>query len=322
MAAENLLDVRGLSIGPLHAPPLVKDLSFSLEKGQSLGMLGASGSGKSLTLMALMRLLPHPGLCRQKGDILFAGRDLALLSELEMQALRGRSMAAVFQDPLASLNPVRSLGSQLREVFTFHEQGMSPQEISLRLRETLQAVGLQDHEALLQQYPHQISGGMRQRVAIAMAILLDPELVLADEPSSSLDVALQAQVLKLLQKLQSERGLSLLFVSHDLAVIADLCRQCLVLYEGRIVEKAPTIQLIEQPLHPYTQALIAALPLHGRPPRRTLKAKIETEAGQVRGCSFQYQCRYADAVCRTEEPILRQLQSEHWIACHRAEEIG
>lgn len=313
MQSTSLLDVKGLTIGPLQGPPLVEDLCFSMLESENLGLLGESGSGKSLTVMALLRLLPWPPLIIQKGDIRFAGRDVMKASANELQAMRGRELMAIFQDPLASLNPVRSLGAQIREMFTYHPTAGREQ----RIQDVLKSVGLTETKHLLKQYPHQISGGMRQRFVIAMAIALRPRLLIADEPSSALDVTLQAQLIELLRRLQREEGMSLLCVSHDLGVLAELSDTCMVLFRGRMIEKAPTLSLIAAPRHPYTRALVSSLPRAGT----SLKPRAEagTETG---GCVYRSGCSFAIPRCQAEIPLWRPLQEQHWIACHRAEEIA
>lgn len=321
MQTSSLLAVKGLTIGALNGQVLVSDLHFSLGERENVGLLGESGSGKSLTAMALLRLLPWPPILIQKGEIYFMGQDLCLATDEDLQKIRGRLMAAICQDPLASLNPVRRLGFQLREIFSYHsiEPGIAEQ----RIQEVLRAVGLRDGQQLMDQYPHQISGGMRQRFLIAMAIALRPRLLIADEPSSALDATLQAQMIALLLRLQREENMSILFISHDLGVLAELCSSCIVLYRGHLLEKAPIAALLAGGSHPYSRALLAHLPgaRRNKVSKERAGPRLRSGAMLQRGCIYEASCEHALDLCRAEVPPLRLIEDEHWVACHRAGEI-
>jgi oligopeptide/dipeptide ABC transporter ATP-binding protein len=284
----------------------VDHVSFDVKKGEMLGIVGESGSGKSATSLSILRLLPRQGRL-VSGEVELAGTKLTSLSEDHMRAVRGRRIAMIFQDPMTALNPYLRIGEQLTEGAMLH-LGLSEKDAAERARHLLDRVRIADARARLRSYPHELSGGMRQRVMIAMALLCDPELLIADEPTTALDVTVQAQILELLSELRRERGLSIVLVTHDLGVVASTCDRVLVMYAGRVVELAPARELFSRPLHPYTAALVQSLPrvdrkaehrletISGMPPR--------LDQGPFTECSFAPRCRYIHDACRTGEPAL------------------
>ena len=308
-AAEPLLEVRNLRTEfPLEAGVVraVDDVSFEVKRGELLGIVGESGSGKSITSLSILGLLPPRGRVAA-GSIRLGGTDLLALPERERQRVRGRRIAMIFQDPMTSLNPYLRVSEQLVEGPLLH-LGLTHREALTRARELLERVRIPNAAERLRSYPHELSGGMRQRVMIAMALLCDPELLIADEPTTALDVTVQAQILDLLQELQKERGLSILLISHDLGVIANRSDRVIVMYAGRVVESAPADELFSRPLHPYTLALLRSLPridqkaharlesIPGMPPR--------LDRGPFRECSFAPRCRFVHDACRAGDPPL------------------
>ena len=308
MALIEIEDLR-IEFGAETAPAIAVDgVDLALDAGEVVGCVGESGSGKSVTALALMGLVEFPGRVRAR-RVAFAGRDLLALSDAQRRALVGKDMAMIFQDPLASLNPCFTVAFQLTETLRIH--GSDAERVSARLRraralELLRQVEIPDAEARLAAFPHQLSGGMAQRVMIAMAIACNPKLLIADEPTTALDVTVQAQVLELLLRLQRERGMALLLITHDLAVVAETAQRVFVMYAGQVVETGAVPQIFEAPVHPYTQALLAALPEHNRD-RARLKAIPGVVPGQHDrpvGCLLHPRCDYAVARCRMERPPL------------------
>lgn len=265
---------------------LVKGVSFQLADGETIGIVGESGCGKSLTVQAIMRLLPQPDIIIRHGKILFNGTDLTRLDSTELNAIRGNKIAMIFQEPMTALNPVRTIASQIREQILLHQPKLNKQQVKKTCIDLLTDVGIEQAEKRQDNYPHQLSGGMRQRAMIAMALSCQPELIIADEPTTALDVNIQAQILTLLHTLQQKYNTSLIFISHDLAVIAQMCQQALVMYQGKIIERADIEQLFQQPKHPYTQALMLCSPSKLHPCRQPLPSipqaqdRNESEAEQ------------------------------------------
>jgi oligopeptide/dipeptide ABC transporter ATP-binding protein len=260
--SDNLLEVRNLRVGfdtdDGHVTA-VDGISFSIRRGTVTGIVGESGCGKTVTSMSIMRLLPQPSGSISGGNILFEGKDLASASEAEMWALRGKRIGMIFQEPMTSLNPVHKVGRQVAEVFRIHE-GLSKEDALARAVEVLRMVLIPSPEIRAGEYPHQLSGGMRQRVGIAMAMALRPSLLIADEPTTALDVTVQAQILDLMRDLQKSMGMSVLLITHDLGVIAEMCEEVVVMYAGRIVERASALELFARPRHAYTRGLLASIP--------------------------------------------------------------
>lgn len=315
LAIDNLTIRLNSAAGLVHA---VENVSFRLAAGSTLAIVGESGSGKSVMARSLLSLLPKRATAVRQGSVRLAGREISALPERELQKLRGPAMAMIFQDPMTALNPVLRLSVQLSEPLRQH-LGMNKQQARARSIELLAAVGIPDPANRIDQYPHQLSGGMRQRVVIAIALACNPQLLIADEPTTALDVTVQKQILDLLSRLQNERRMGMLLISHDLAVVASRADHIAVMYAGRLVEMAPARTLFKSMRHRYTQALFNSMPrlsdashtrlqaIPGRPPQLVSPAP---------GCAFAPRCSYAQQRCRRETPPLIQTgDSEHWHAC-------
>jgi len=303
---------------------VVDGISFELTAGTTLGIVGESGCGKSVTALSIMGLLPKPAGRVVHGRILLNDEDLLQLPMGAMQRVRGRRISMIFQEPMTALNPVQRVGVQLMEVMRLHENVGDGATLRRRAVELLAEVGIPAPELRLDDYPHQLSGGMRQRVLIAIALACRPEVLIADEPTTALDVTIQAQVLELIEQLRRQRGMSVIFITHDLGVIAEIADQVAVMYAGKIVEKAPVGDLFMLPLHPYTRGLLASMPQLQQEP----KSRLPTIAGMVPaltalppGCRFSNRCAHATAVCATE-PALEQSSPSHWVACHHWKELA
>ncbi len=294
---------------------VVRDVSFEIAHGERLGLVGESGSGKSMTARAMMQLVPRPGTVA--GRVLLEGDDLA--GRRRPTEWRGTSLAMITQDPLSSLDPLMRIGRQMTEMLRYHRH-LGRAEAKTRAQELLHAVGIPDPARALTQYPAVLSGGMRQRVALAIAVSCDPKLLIADEPTTALDVTIQAQVLSLLEQMSADHGSSVLLISHDLGVVAGFCERLIVMYAGRIVESGATEQLIARPEHPYTRALLASVPaIRGALPDRlpSIPGSPPIGGAAVRGCPFAPRCSIAREVCRTTEPELRAHDDpSHRAACH------
>jgi peptide/nickel transport system ATP-binding protein len=316
---HSLLSVEKVSVdlptvrGNLRA---VDQVDLRIAPGQTLGIVGESGCGKTMLSRAILQLLPKKA--KLGGRVMFDGQDLTRLDPESLRKLRGRSLAVVFQDPMTSLNPVLTIGSQLIETIREH-LGLDTAAARLRSLKLLAEVGIPAPEQRLKQYPHQLSGGMRQRVAIAIALSCEPKLLIADEPTTALDVTIQAQILDLLAREQRSRHMTMILITHDLGVVAGRTDETVVMYGGRIVERAPTAVLFKQMLMPYTEALLAAIPRIEAPPHTRLPAisgRPPDPTQPMRGCSFAPRCRYADARCRNEKPPLTSAdRPDHSYAC-------
>ena len=302
-----VLSVQNLTIdiptetGTLHA---VRGIDFDLKRGETLCIVGESGSGKSLTSLALMGLLGR-GLRPRADKMEFDGVDLTKANAKTMRSLRGKRMSMIFQEPMTSLNPAYTIGDQLMEALLLHG-GKSRTEARARAIELLQKVGITAAESRLSQYPHQLSGGLRQRVMIAMALMCEPELIIADEPTTALDVTIQAQILRLLMDLQKEMGMALIFITHDLGVVARIADKVAVMYAGQLVETGDAKEIFEAPSHPYTRGLINCIPLPGKTARGsklgTIPGIVPSLIGDVTGCIFRTRCAYASDACRSDIP--------------------
>jgi oligopeptide transport system ATP-binding protein len=300
--------------GIVHA---VNGVSFSVPEGGTLAVVGESGCGKSVTMMSILRLIPIPPGEIVSGQAIYRGSDLLKLGEQGMENIRGKEIAMIFQDPMTSLNPVLTIGRQLTEPLRIH-LGMSKEQANLRALELLEMVGIPNTGNRLESYPHQFSGGMRQRVMIAMALACNPSLLIADEPTTALDVTIQAQIIELVENLRQNIGLSIIWITHDLGVVAGMADRVIVMYAGYIVEKAEVDTLYEDPRHPYTLALLAALPRADR--RRDKKLKSIPGAPpnllvEPKGCPFAPRCEYAHERCRADNPALTSVAPGHQIAC-------
>ncbi|MDW9646122.1 ATP-binding cassette domain-containing protein [Sinorhizobium medicae] len=321
-----LLDVRDLEThfyGEDSVTRALSGISFQVKKGETLGIVGESGCGKSVTALSILRLLPKLAARTVGGEVRFHGRDLLELSDREMRKVRGDQIAMIFQEPMTSLNPVYTIGSQITEAVQIHTKA-SRSAAMAKAEEMLRLVRIADPERRVNNYPHEMSGGMRQRAMIAMALACSPELLIADEPTTALDVTIQAQILRLIVDLKSRTGTAVMFITHDLGVVAETCQRVIVMYAGRIIEQANVIDLFARPAHPYTQGLMRSVP----DPRRGRQSRLPEIPGIVPnlrepivGCSFAPRCPYAIDICREKAPIFRDVGSNHAAACWRAEEV-
>lgn len=313
-----LLAVRNLSTHlstPSGVARVVDDVSLTVSRGRTLAVVGESGSGKSMLARSIMRIVPSPPGIHAGGEVLLSGKDLCALSERDMSRVRGRDVAMVFQDPMTSLNPVLRIGDQITEVVR-HHLGMSKADARARALELLISVGIPMPERRLGEYPHQLSGGLRQRVIIAIALACRPQILIADEPTTALDVSIQAQILRLLRRYQRDNGMGMIFVSHDLGTVAGLADEIAVMYAGRIVERGPTASVLGSPRMPYTEALLRSIPRLDAPSHGRLEAipgRPPALAALPRGCAFHDRCHYARDGCREERPSL--VGADHAVAC-------
>ncbi len=317
--AEALLEVKNLRAsfftadGVVHA---VDNVSFNVRRGEAVALVGESGCGKSVTALSIMRLVAPPGKITG-GEVRFKGRNLASLSENEIRKVRGDDIAMVFQEPMTSLNPVFKIGSQVAEAVRIHRR-VSKKEAWRKAGEMLELVAIPDPIKRLDDYPHQLSGGMRQRVMIAMALSCDPELLIADEPTTALDVTIQAQIMELLASLQKRLGLAVLLITHDLGVVAEFCERVIVMYTGRIVEEAPVRELFANPAHPYTRGLLKSLPSvtkeGGRLP--TIQGMVPSLTALPRGCKFNPRCPDVMDICLGNEPARMIVGEGHDARCY------
>ncbi|MHC4636239.1 MAG: ABC transporter ATP-binding protein [Planctomycetota bacterium] len=296
----------------------VQQVSFSIKKGKTFALVGESGCGKSVTALSIMRLIPYPPGKIVAGTITFEGKKLLKLAERHMRNIRGNEIAMIFQEPMTSLNPVFTVGNQIAEAIKLH-QGKSTRQAWAQSVEMLRKVGIPDPQQRVGEYPHQMSGGMRQRVMIAMAVSCEPTLLIADEPTTALDVTIQAQILDLLDDLQKQQGMSILLITHDLGVVAEQADDVGVMYASRMVEMADSVKLFEEPLHPYTQGLLKSLPRLGYTEKRlhTIAGTVPNPLNFPSGCKFHPRCPVGcnDKRCQTVEPELREVQPGRCVAC-------
>ncbi|MDO8903104.1 MAG: ABC transporter ATP-binding protein [Hydrogenophaga sp.] len=317
-----MLEVSGLRTvfsGDDGEVAVLEDVGFAVSAGQTLAIVGESGCGKSVTSLSVMGLLPKPYGKIAAGSIRFEGRELVGMSERELQDLRGNGMAMIFQEPMTSLNPAFTVGDQIMEGLVRH-RGLSAAQARERAVELLRKVRIPAPEQRLNEYPHKLSGGMRQRVMIAMALACDPRLLIADEPTTALDVTIQAQILSLMRTLQQETGTAIVLITHDLGVVAEVADEVVVMYAGRIVERAPVAALFDQPQHPYTVGLLGAIPRLDAERERLASIDGQVPPPHLRpvGCAFAERCPFADDACRAERPALRELGGGHASACIKA----
>ncbi len=301
----------------------VDGVGFELAEGEVLGIVGESGSGKSVTALSIMGLLPKPPARVVAGSIKFQGEELLALGEREMQRVRGPGIGMVFQEPMTSLNPVFPIGDQLMETVRVHERvGKAAQRE--RAVAMLAKVGIAEPERRLRDYPHQLSGGMRQRVMIAMALACNPKLLIADEPTTALDVTIQQQILELLLDLREELGMAIVIITHNMGVVAEMADRVIVMYAGRIVERAPVAELFERPAHPYTRGLLESIPTleDERDRLRTIPGTLPNPAALPPGCRFEPRCQWRIAACAAAVPPLMTLRGEHESACIRQRELS
>jgi oligopeptide/dipeptide ABC transporter ATP-binding protein len=300
----------------------VDNVSFDVDRGETLGLVGESGCGKSVSALSIMQLIPNPPGLIVSGQIIYNGKDLTKYSEEEMRSIRGNEISMIFQEPMTSLNPVFTVGHQIDEAVILHQK-VSKNEAKKRSIEMLKLVGIPAPEQRYSDYPHQLSGGMRQRVMIAMALSCNPQLLIADEPTTALDVTVQAQILELIKKLQKEFGMAMIMITHDLGVIAEVCDRVAVMYAAKVVEYSTVDEIFYNPRHPYTLGLLNSLPKIGH-----IKDKLETIEGSVPsatnfpiGCHFCTRCEYADQKCIDEEPPLVEIKNGHSVACWQIDNV-
>ncbi len=321
---DPLLAVDALRVsfpGGRHAPPVraVDGVAFTVAHGETVCLVGESGCGKSLTALACLGLAPEPGAIEPGSRVVFEGTDLLALPEAQRRALRGNRLALVFQEPMTALNPVLTVGDQVAEVVRVHAKA-SRREAWARAVAMLERVGVGDAAARARQYPHELSGGLCQRVLIAMALVMGPALLIADEPTTALDVTIQAQVLDLLRTLRRETGMALLLITHDLGVVAEMADRVVVMYAGRVVEEGPVAALFAAPAHPYTRGLLAAMPRVDAPdaPLAAIPGAVPAPGRWPSGCAFRDRCAHAVALCATREPPLHVVAPGHRARCHLA----
>jgi oligopeptide/dipeptide ABC transporter ATP-binding protein len=300
----------------------VDGVSYVVKSGETLGVVGESGCGKSVTALSVMRLIPDPPGRIVQGSILFEGRDLGKLSDESMRKIRGNRIGMIFQEPMTSLNPVFTVGDQIIEAVVLH-RGMSYDEARAHAVEMLRKVGIPSPESRVDDYPHQMSGGMRQRVMIAMALSCDPRLLIADEPTTALDVTIQAQILELMRRLQDELGMSILLITHDLGVVAQNAQHVAVMYAGKVAEYSTTAEVFRNPRHPYTVGLFRSIPKLGVKVHKldTIPGTVPSALEFPAGCRFHNRCPFATERCTVEEPELKEIAPGHTVACHYSDQV-
>jgi len=321
-----LLDVQGLTTafmtgrGEITA---IEEVSFSLKEGEILGIVGESGSGKSVTALTIMGLLPTPPARIAAGKVMFQGKELTKLSSREMQRIRGPGIAMIFQEPMTSLNPVFSIGDQIMETIRAHEN-LPAAALRKRAIDMLDKVGIPSAARRLDDYPHQMSGGQRQRVMIAIALACNPKLLIADEPTTALDVTIQAQILDLLMDLRDEFRMAIMIITHNMGVIAETADRVLVMYAGRVIEEAPVARVFDHPIHPYTRGLLECVPsiTEDRARLIAIPGTLPDPARRPPGCRYSVRCRYALPSCSDALPPLILEEADHWAACLRAKELA
>ena len=319
MTDQPLLDVRDLSVafptGRHSERQIVHELNYALFAGETLGVVGESGCGKTMTSLALLGLIPGHG--RMTGAIMMEGRNLLELNARDWRALRGREISMIFQEPMSAMNPVMKVGRQIAEVLIEHER-LSARDALARAVDLLDAVGIPAPKQRAQDYPHQLSGGMRQRAMIAMALACNPKLLIADEPTTALDVTIQAQILDLILELQEANSMAVQFISHNLAVVSEVAHRILVMYAGRGVELAAAERIFANPLHPYTRGLISTLPSPDSRVERLSEIPGSIRVQPTQGCRFASRCPLASDICREAEPAFREVEPGHFVACVKA----
>lgn len=316
---EPLLNIKDLSVefstieGKVYA---INELSYSLSCGDTLGIVGESGSGKSVSSLAIMKLIPNPPGKIVNGQIIYKGEDLVNISEKEMEKIRGNEISMIFQEPMTSLNPIKKCGKQISESLVLH-RGLKKKEAFKQAVEMMRSVGIANPEQRAHEYPHQLSGGMRQRIMIAMALACKPKILICDEPTTALDVTIQAQILDLIRHLNKEMNTAVIMITHDLGVVSELCKRVIVMYTGRIVEDSSSEEIFKNPLHPYTVGLINAIPkiTKDREPLQTIEGTAPNPMEKINGCSFWPRCKDAMSRCKQEWPPMIQVKQGKNVRC-------
>ncbi|WP_026558829.1 ABC transporter ATP-binding protein [Bacillus sp. J37] len=327
MSKQPILQIKNLSVSfrsEKKVVPAVKDISFDLYKGEIVGIVGESGSGKSVTSLAAMGLIPSPPGLIENGEILFEGKNLIKLNEKKMRKIRGNQISMIFQEPMTSLNPLFSIGNQLTEALRLHTD-VTKKGAKTKAIELLKLVGIPRVEEIISEYPHQLSGGMRQRVMIAMAMACNPRVLIADEPTTALDVTIQAQILTLMKELNTNMNTSIIFITHDLGVVAEICDRVLVMYSGQIVEQGDVKTILKDPKHPYTKGLIKSIPdIRGKIKRLySIPGQIQSHGSSHQGCRFAPRCEDAYGECLEEVPSLYKMMKEgHDVRCFLHKKSG
>ena len=321
---NNVLEIRGLNsyfFTEKGVVPAVDGLDLDIPKGKIIGLVGESGCGKSMTAKSIMGLLKYPGRVAG-GSIRFEDQDLTRLSDKELRKICGNDISMIFQEPMTSLNPVLKVGRQVRETLLVHNPTMSKAEAKQRVVEMFQRVGIPEAEKRYDCYPHELSGGLRQRVMIAMAMVCKPKLLIADEPTTALDVTIEAQILRLMKELRDETGMSVLIITHNMGVVAEICDYVYVMYAGKIMEQAETLELFDHTMHPYTKGLLDSIPRIGQNAERlhTIPGVVPNLLHLSQGCPFSNRCEYATDQCRTEKAQLHPVAPDHQVRCFRCEE--
>lgn len=321
---NNVLEIRGLNsyfFTEKGVAPAVDGLDLDIPKGKIIGLVGESGCGKSMTAKSIMGLLKYPGRVAG-GSIRFEDQDLTRLSDKELRKICGNDISMIFQEPMTSLNPVLKVGRQVRETLLVHNPTMSKAETKQRVVEMFQRVGIPEAEKRYDCYPHELSGGLRQRVMIAMAMVCKPKLLIADEPTTALDVTIEAQILRLMKELRDETGMSVLIITHNMGVVAEICDYVYVMYAGKIMEQAETFELFDHTMHPYTKGLLDSIPRIGQNAERlhTIPGVVPNLLHLSQGCPFSNRCEYATDQCRTEKAQLHPVAPDHQVRCFRCEE--
>jgi len=323
---DNLLEVRDLRTYFYTDDGVVKavdGVEFEVKAGETIGIVGESGCGKSITAMSILRLIQSPPGKIVSGEILFEGEDLTKVSEKRIREIRGNSISMIFQEPMTSLNPVFTAGYQIEEILKLH-QNLDEKEAREKAIEMIRMVGIPNPERIADEYPHQLSGGMRQRIMIAMALACRPKMLIADEPTTALDVTIQAQILDLMNELKEKLNTSIMLITHDLGVVAEMADHVIVMYSGKVVEDAPTIELFENPKHPYTIGLMSSIPSLAKEGQRleTIPGVVPNPLYLPKGCYFHPRCKYATKKCREIQPELVEIAPGHKSACLRAQEVS
>ena len=321
---NNVLEIRGLNsyfFTEKGVAPAVDGLDLDIPKGKIIGLVGESGCGKSMTAKSIMGLLKYPGRVAG-GSIRFEDQDLTRLSDKELRKICGNDISMIFQEPMTSLNPVLKVGRQVRETLLVHNPTMSKAEAKQRVVEMFQRVGIPEAEKRYDCYPHELSGGLRQRVMIAMAMVCKPKLLIADEPTTALAVTIEAQILRLMKELRDETGMSVLIITHNMGVVAEICDYVYVMYAGKIMEQAETFELFDHTMHPYTKGLLDSIPRIGQNAERlhTIPGVVPNLLHLSQGCPFSNRCEYATDQCRTEKAQLHPVAPDHQVRCFRCEE--